>query len=120
MSISIEHKAFEGRDGAMQDIRACGTWPTTFVSGKSDGLELHWHDHDVIAYVIEGETSFFDAEQDKHLPITAGDKVLIPRGTVHAEGPVAERIVYLLATPDALKSRDFLRLQDPATAPSQN
>lgn len=117
MTISIDHHAFHGRDEAMADIQQCGTWPTTFVSGKSDGLEQHWHDHDVIAYVIEGETSFFDATLNAHLPITAGDKVTIPRGTVHAEGPVEERIVYLLATPEPMKSRDFLRLQDPETAP---
>ncbi|CAN0597144.1 unnamed protein product, partial [Laminaria digitata] len=82
MTISIEHQAFAGREEAMTDIQRCGTWPTTFVSGNSDGLQLHWHDHDVIAYVIEGDTSFFDAVQDAHLPISAGDKVTIPRGTV--------------------------------------
>lgn len=117
MTITIEHNAFSDRNDAMIDIQRCGTWPTTFVSGKSDGLQQHWHDHDVIAYVIEGETSFFDATQDAHLPIKTGDKVTIPRGTVHAEGPVEERIVYLLATPQAMKSRDFLKLQEPDTAP---
>jgi hypothetical protein len=38
----------------MEDIRDTGYWPTTFVSNKSPELPVHYHD--IIGYVIEGET----------------------------------------------------------------
>ena len=117
MTIQIDDATFTDTAAVLDDVKHCGTWPTTFVSGRSPGLQPHWHDHDVIAYVIEGETSFYDASTDTHLPIKAGDKVTIPRGTVHAEGPVEDRVVYILATPEPMKSKAFLRLEDPATAP---
>lgn len=48
--------------------------------------ELHWHDFDVIAYVMSGEAS---AELSDGTIITAGagTKVRLPRGTVHKDVP---------------------------------
>jgi hypothetical protein len=33
-----------------------GLWPITYVSERSDELQLHWHDVDNCGYVIEGSS----------------------------------------------------------------
>ena len=52
----VEKSYFENRAAVLEDIRDTGYWPTTFVSNQSPELPLHYHDHDIIGYVIEGET----------------------------------------------------------------
>ncbi len=48
--------------------------------------ELHWHDFDVVAYILSGEAS---AELGDGTIITAGagTVVRVPRGTVHKDVP---------------------------------
>ncbi len=58
MAIRIHSGHFASISEVLDDIKAHGMWPTTFVSGRSDGLDVHWHDHDVYAYVMEGEDGF--------------------------------------------------------------
>ena len=50
----------------------------------------------------------------EHLPVRQGDKVIIPRGTLHAEGAVAERVVCGLAVPEPLSCGAFLAMREPA------
>lgn len=97
----------------MDDIKSNGTWPTTFVSGPSDGLHLHWHSDEVHAYIMEGETDFLDAESGKRTEVKTGDKIVVPARTLHAEGAVKDRVVYILALPDALPADEFLTMHDP-------
>ncbi|HZZ35190.1 MAG TPA: hypothetical protein VFE03_05660, partial [Caulobacteraceae bacterium] len=85
------------------------------VSGPSEGLPVHWHAHDVHAYVMEGETDFLDAQSGVRLAARTGDKVVIPAGTLHAEGVVKDRVVYLLAVPEPLPAREFLAMREPAS-----
>jgi quercetin dioxygenase-like cupin family protein len=84
-----------------------------FVSGPSAGLHAHWHAHDVHAYIMEGETDFLDRESETRIPVRAGDKVVVPARTVHAEGAVKDRVVYLLALPEPLAPDEFLAMHDP-------
>jgi uncharacterized cupin superfamily protein len=91
----VEKNYFETRADALDDIRATGYWPTTFISNKSPELPLHYHDHDVIGYVIEGETYLLDEDGEK-VPIGPGDRLVIPKGSWHAEGEVTDRVVYLV------------------------
>lgn len=113
MGISIDNQCFTTLADVLDDVRRSGTWPTTFVSGASVGLPVHWHDHDVHAYVMEGETDFLDAESGRRLPVRTGDKVVIPAGTLHAEGAVADRVVYVLAVPEPLPANAFLAMREP-------
>ena len=101
----------------MDDIKASGFWPTTFVSGRSPGVEVHWHDLEVDAYVMEGETSFLDPVQDVRHPVAPGDKIVIPAGTLHAEGAIEDQVVYVIAVPEARPTDRQLTLNPPDTLP---
>lgn len=113
MSVQFHHGFFSSLAEVIEDVKRNGTWPTTFVSAPSPGLEPHWHSEEVHAYVMEGETDFLDAETGVRTPVSAGDKVIVPARTVHAEGPVKDRVVYILALPKALGPDDFLKMRNP-------
>jgi mannose-6-phosphate isomerase-like protein (cupin superfamily) len=113
MGLEIHAQCFTSMDEVLADVARNGTWPTTFVSGPSAGLPVHWHDHDVHAYVMEGETDFLDVESGRRLAVRQGDKVIVPARTLHAEGPVVDRVVYVLAVPEPLPSRVFLAMHEP-------
>jgi quercetin dioxygenase-like cupin family protein len=114
MGVEVIPGFFKSKDDVLEDIRKNDTWPTTFVSGPSDGLPVHWHSEDVHAYVIEGETDFLDVETSERLPVKQGDKIIIPARTLHAEGPVQDRVVYILAMPVALEADKFLVVRSEA------
>ncbi len=114
MGLQIHKQFFENRSEVYADLDASGMWPTTFVSGPSPGLEVHWHAHDVHAYVIEGDTDFLDVASGERLPVGPGDKIVVPARTLHAEGAVKERVVYILAAPEALPTDEFLVLHSPS------
>ena len=113
MGIEIRKQFFKHRADVLEDLEATGYWPTTFVSGPSPGLEVHWHAHDVHAYVMEGHTSFLDGESGTRHSIGPGDKIVVPPRTLHAEGEVTDRVVYILAAPEALPPDEFLKVRDP-------
>lgn len=113
MPILIESDFFGSRDEVLEDIRKRGTWPTTLVSGPSEGLPLHWHDDEVHGYVMEGKTSFVDGETGKESPVGPGDKVIIPARCLHSEGPVADRVVYIIALPGPRSPDAFLAQRPP-------
>jgi uncharacterized cupin superfamily protein len=92
----VEKNYFQDRAAVMEDIRDTGYWPTTFVSNKSPELPVHYHDHDIIGYVISGETYLLD-EDEKKIPIGPGDRLVIPKGSWHAEGEVTDRVVYIVS-----------------------
>ena len=108
MSVEVYSGFFHSLEDALEDVRKNRTWPTTFVSGPSDGLHAHWHAHDVHAYIMEGETDFLDGASGTRTPVRAGDKVVIRARTVHAEGAVKDRVVYLLALPEPLPAKWML------------
>ena len=57
MGIEIHNGFFKNRADVLDDLKTTKFWPTTFVSGPSPGAEVHWHSHEVHAYVVEGHTS---------------------------------------------------------------
>ncbi len=113
MALEFYPQFFTSRSEVLDDIKTNDTWPTTFVSGPSDGLQVHWHSDEVHAYIMEGETDFLDAESGERTAVTAGDKIIVPAKTLHAEGAVKDRVVYILALPDALPPDEFLVMRDP-------
>ena len=62
---------------------------------------------------MEGETDFLDADSGTRSPVSAGDKVVVPAKTLHAEGAVKDRVVYILALPNPLLPDEFLAMHDP-------
>jgi len=65
------------------------------------------------AYVVEGSASFLDHESDTYHKIEKGDKLTIPKGTVHAEGALQGLVVYLIAVPEPLAPAEFLKQRSP-------
>lgn len=118
MSIRIQSGFFDSMADVLDDVKVNGTWPTTFVSGKSDGLPVHWHADEVHVYVMEGETDFLDVAADRRLPVKAGDKVVIPAGTLHAEGAVLDRVVYVIGLPGPRAADEFLAMRAPDEQPA--
>ena len=95
------HKGFfSTRAEVFDDLKKTGHWPTTYVSEPSPALPLHSHDLDVTGYVISGGTYVLD-ENGKRYDLEPGDKLEIPRGTVHAEGEVTRTTTYIVGTADA-------------------
>jgi len=108
----VEKNYFKTRADVMEDIRDTGYWPTTFISGKSPELPVHYHDHDIIGYVIEGETYLLD-EDEQRVSIGAGDRLVIPKGSWHAEGEVTDRVIYIVTTGEAVPLLDAIMPREP-------
>jgi len=113
MALQIYKGFFKSRAEVLDDLKASGFWPTTLVSGPSPGLETHWHSEEVHGYVVEGETSFLDAESGERHPVGPGDKVVVPARALHAEGEVRDRVVYIIGVPEAMLSDEFLKQRAP-------
>ena len=111
MGLSFQHGFFGSLSDVLDDVNRNGTWPTTFVSGVSEGLSPHWHSEEVHAYIIQGETDFFDAESGARTKVGPGDKIIVPARTLHAEGAVKDKVVYLLALPSPLPPEEFLKMR---------
>lgn len=115
MPLQFHTDFFDTIADVLDDIKANGTWPTTFVSGPSEGLPVHWHLDEVHAYIMEGETDFFDEASGKRTLVSKGDKIIVPARTLHAEGGVQDRVVYILALPKPLLGDEFLKMFEPET-----
>ncbi len=117
MPLDIQKNFFETRDDVLEDIRRTGFWPTTFVSNESPELPVHWHEEEVHGYVLEGETYLVDGETGERLPFGVGDKLVLPAGTLHAEGEVTRRMVYIVAMREPSNLEVLLRMRDPSEVP---
>ncbi len=113
MAVEYYHQFFSSKEQVLDDIKKNGTWPTTFVSGATDGPPVHWHIDEIHAYIMEGETDFLDQQSGARTAVKAGDKIVVPARTLHAEGAIKDRVVYILALPQPRLSEEFLVLQDP-------
>lgn len=115
--MQVVRNAFSDKDEVFDDLKELGYWPTTYVSDRMDELPLHWHDFDNVGYVLEGSTYVLNEKQER-VDLGPGDKLILPRGAVHAEGEVAERTVYIVGLPMAANLFDVLiDFKDPATSP---
>ena len=113
MGIEVHRQFFDSKEQVLEDLKKTGFWPTTFVSTTSPELPLHWHDSDINGYVMEGRTYVLDGETGERLEICAGDKLVIAKGTLHAEGETTGRMVYIVALPEARPFDQFLRMRSP-------
>jgi len=108
----VEKNYFESHADVMNDVRDTGYWPTTFISDASPELPVHYHDHDIIGYVMEGQTYLLD-EDEKKIEIGPGDRLVIPKGAWHAEGEVKERVVYIVSLRDAIPLIEGIMPKEP-------
>ncbi len=110
--LEVDKQCFDGHAEALQDIARTGFWPTTYVSGKSPELPLHYHNYDIIGYVIEGETYVLD-ENNERIEICAGDRLNIPKGAWHAEGEVTNQVTYIVSISEPIEFMTALMPMEP-------
>ena len=115
MAFEVHRNYFATLADVLDDIRKDGMWPTTLVTEPSPALDLHWHDSDVHGYVLEGQTWVLDGDTGEQVPFGVGDKMVLPRGALHAEGETTERMTYVIALPEPRPFNEFLRLHPPET-----
>ena len=97
MTFKIHKSFFSTREEVLEDLKETGHWPTTYVSEKSPELPLHWHNLDITGYVMSGGTYLLDEQGMRH-DLDPGDKLEIPRGSLHAEGEVLVTTTYIVGT----------------------
>ena len=107
------HKGFfKTREEVLEDLIKTGHWPTTYVSEPSPELPLHSHNLDVTGYVMSGAAYVLD-EEGRRFNLEPGDKLEIPKGTVHAEGEVKETTTYIVGTEFAGQFFQQFAMRDP-------
>jgi len=118
VAFEVHRNFFETREQVRDDIRSDGYWPTTLASKPAPALPLHWHDSEVHGYVIEGRTWVLDDDTGEGVEIGPGDKLVLPRGALHAEGETTETMIYIVALPEPRPFDDFLRMRKPEEPPA--
>ena len=115
--MQIVRGAFSTKAEVFEELKSLDFWPTTYVSGRMQELPLHWHDFDDVGYVLEGHTYVLN-EKSERVEFGPGDKLILPRGAIHAEGEAFERTVWIVGIPMAANLIDvFSELKDPTTSP---
>lgn len=115
--LKVEKGYFRTKDDVMRDILETGFWPTTHISLTSPELPVHWHDGDIIGYVMSGSTYILDADSNK-IRLEPGDRLVIPEGALHAEGEVTETVTYIVTLGRCEPYMNALRMLDPEAYPT--
>lgn len=110
--LTVQRGFFKTTAEVMRDIAATGYWPTTYVSDVSPELPVHFHNHNIIGYVVEGSTYLLD-EDEQRIDISAGDRLNIPKGAWHAEGAVSEKMIYIVTVDEPIGLMQALRPMEP-------
>ena len=111
-TMTIDHNYFANQAEVMQDIAKTGYWPTTYVSGKSPELPLHYHNYDIIGYLVEGEGYLLD-EDENRVEIGPGARLNIPKGAWHAEGAVDQQMTYIVTISEPIAFFEALMPVEP-------
>ena len=117
--MKVVRGAFSTKAEVLDDLKSLGFWPTTYVSERMQELPLHWHDFDDVGYLLEGRTYVLN-EKSERVELGPGDKLILPRGAIHAEGEVLERTVWIVGISMAANLPEaFGTLNDPSTSPAR-
>jgi quercetin dioxygenase-like cupin family protein len=111
-AMTVDHNYFGSQADVMQDIGKTGFWPTTFVSDESPELPVHYHNYDIIGYVMSGSTYLLD-EDSQRITISAGDRLNIPKGAWHAEGAVTDTVTYIVTVSEPVAFMEALTPLEP-------
>ncbi|MFN3232391.1 MAG: cupin domain-containing protein [Alphaproteobacteria bacterium] len=115
--LRVERNAFSTMQEAMSQITSQGLWPTTYISTPSPELPVHWHDCAMQGYLVKGDTYILD-ENNERVDLSAGDKLVIPEGALHAEGTITDEVVYIVGLEDCRPFQHALRMLDPDSYPN--
>ena len=116
-TLSVERGAFGSMQEALTQITSQGLWPTTYISSPSPELPVHWHDSPIQGYLVKGHTYILDGNNER-VELSAGDKLVLPAGSLHAEGKITDEVVYIVGLEECRPFQHALQLLDPATYPA--
>lgn len=89
MPITSNHEPAAAQEQVLQQMQQAGFEAAAkdYAAGRT---EPHAHDYDVCLYILEGEFRLTEMDRAMVHRFGPGDKVLVGRGTVHAEehGPL--------------------------------
>ena len=108
----VDHNFFSNHSEVMADIAKTGFWPTTYVSEPSPELPVHYHDYDIVGYVMSGSSYLLD-ENEQRIEISQGDRLNIPAGAWHAEGEVTGQMTYIVTVSEAVPFLQALMPKEP-------
>jgi quercetin dioxygenase-like cupin family protein len=63
-----------------EEATACYSWS----NGPGDSYAPHSHGYEKVLYCVDGSITFVIEGPDHRLELTAGDRMVLPAGTVHA------------------------------------
>tara|TARA_A100001037_G_C15093947_1_gene610484 strand:+ start:593 stop:967 length:375 start_codon:yes stop_codon:yes gene_type:complete len=109
--MTVDKGYFSTHAEVMADIAKTGFWPTTYVSDPSPELPLHHHEEDIIGYLLEG-SSYVLGEEGERIELEPGDRLVLPKGSTHAEGAVFDRMVYVVTIRNPIPFIDALAAFD--------
>jgi quercetin dioxygenase-like cupin family protein len=68
----------------MEKLRAEATGCYSWSNGPGDRYALHSHGYEKVLYCVEGSIQFELESEGRMLDLEAGDRMVLPRGTVHS------------------------------------
>jgi len=118
--IAVLRDFFKTREEALADVEKTGYFAMDYLStGPTPELPIHWHDIASIGYVLNGTTYLRDGDGNK-VELSAGDKLVLPAGSVHAEGAVDEPVLWMTTwEQDIHFLQGSTRMFDPDSYPDQ-
>ena len=73
------------RDDLMTRLRGEATGCYSWSNGPGDRYAAHSHSYEKVLYCVDGSITFvLEAEKGKRIELKAGDRMVLPAGTVHA------------------------------------
>jgi quercetin dioxygenase-like cupin family protein len=87
MELSVER--WEGPEAVSESVlqeiyRSEGMSPYSWSNGPGDCYSPHSHGYHKVIYVLRGSITWILPELDKRIETGPGDRMDLPRGTVHA------------------------------------
>ena len=74
----------EGMDELMNKLRAEATGCCTWSNGPRDRYAAHSHAYEKVLYCVDGSIAFSLDASHERLELKAGDRLVLPAGTVHS------------------------------------
>jgi quercetin dioxygenase-like cupin family protein len=71
-------------DELMTRLRAEASGCYSWSNRPGDRYAPHTHDYDKVLYCVEGTITFTLEVEERRLQLTAGDRMVLPAGTVHS------------------------------------
>jgi quercetin dioxygenase-like cupin family protein len=68
----------------MTRLRAEAGGCCSWSNGPGDRYAPHSHDYEKVLYCVDGSITFLLEAEGRQLDLTAGDRMVLPSGTVHS------------------------------------